>query len=260
MKKIFIFDLDDTLISTQHLYKLPQPKLASAIMHKLNENAVELKEIADFLDYTDKKNFDIFNKKGRNPYSLERYVLSFQETFEHFCNEYKVSYNEKEVKQIRGLAERISQTGKLVKKDTYKVLNYLKNIKKDKIMLLTRGEDNFQKNKIQVNGLYEYFDERDCYIKSDKNAKTIEKVVDGLDRDKVFLVDNAPESIQKGGIVGINGILIPCKTWNHESYNNKPCIQKIREDFMINKLTFLKFNNIKDIIKNYDKIKAFLCN
>ena len=123
-------------------------------------------------------------------------------------------------------------------------------------MLLTRGEDNLQKDRIEFNGLYEYFDEKDCYIKKDKNAKTIEKIVNGLDKRNVFLVDNAPESIQQGWIVGINGILIPCKTWSHESYNDKIYIQKIREDFMRNELTFLEFNNIEDIIKNYDKIKA----
>ncbi len=256
MNKTFIFDLDDTLISTQHNYKFPQAKLASAIMHKLNENAVDLKTIGEVLEEIDMKNFEIFKKQGKIPYATERYILSFQETFEYFCKKYNKRYNEDEIRKIRNLAEKVSQTRNSVKKKAYDVLDYVKNTKKDKIMICTRGEPHFQREKVKVNGLYKYFNENDCYVVNEKKAKTLNEIVKNLDKRNVFLVDNAPEPIQQGRLTGINGILIPCETWSHESYNDKSYIQKLKDDFARSELTFLEFNNIYDIIKNYDKIKA----
>ena len=242
MNKIFIFDLDDTLIKTQHLYKFSQVKLEWFIEKKLGYDAVEPISILKILDEMEDKNIEFFKKEKGNMFCVERYPKSCEDTYKYFCDRYNKDYTQNE---------------KLLHEDVPEVLEYLKSIG-DIIKICTRGEDNPQEEKIKVNGLDKWFPKKnqDYFIVNDKKIKNLEKVIGTSDKRRVFLVDNSIWPIQSAWAAGINGIYIPRETWKYEECKDEKFKEQLKKSFIREGLTFFEFSKILYIKTNYNMIKA----
>lgn len=257
MNKTFIFDLDDTLIRTQHLYKFPQVELASVIENKLGYYAVNLSEISGILDEMEKKNLDFFNKEKNNKYSKERYPKSFEDTFKYFCNKHNLDYTQKEINKVRSIANKAFNIKKEIIEDAEEVLNFLKG-QGDELILYTKGDNMIQEEKIRINQLYQWFPKKnqDYFIVNDKNVNNLKEIIDKEKKRNFFLVDNSINSIGLAYLVGINGILIPFETWWHESNKKNKTKKEIKKDFLKKSLFYDEFKTLSDIKTNYNMIKA----
>lgn len=257
MNKIFVFDLDDTLIKTQHLYKFSQVKLASFIQKKLGYHAVELSFISRILDEMEDKNVELFKKEKENIFCAERYLKSCEDTYKYFCDKYDEDYTQNEIKKIRHIGKEALKVEKLLYENVSEVLDYLENMG-DTIKICTRGEDNPQEEKIKVNGLDKWFPRKnqDYFIVNDKKIKNLEKVIGTSDRRQVFLIDNSIWPIKQALLAGINGVYIPRETWKYEDCKDEKFKEELKGEFIKKGLVFFEFSEILDIKTNYKIIKA----
>ncbi len=270
--KTFIFDLDDTLIYTSYQFLIPQFKLGDYIIRKINLNHKDLEITKRILNLTKEEIKEENNKsllqrfdnppllkkiiekqeeldiqqvkelvtKGENPFGIDRFPETFVRTLDYFCNVYNLSYSVHEEDLVRSFGYETFYVQKDFMPGAEEVLNFLKK-RGDELILLTKGDYNWQNKKIEVHSLKDWF--KEIHIVDEKNAKILETIIGLKDKSSIYKVGNSLKSdIIPALEIGINGIYVPFETWGYE----------IPEEIIEKK--FFTFKNLFDLIENYDFI------
>lgn len=190
------------------------------------------------------------DKKGaeKNGFGKDRFPTSFRIAYTQTLDSCGISHSEKDAEE----AYRIGTT--VFDKTRYETNGFLEGAEKtldfllgqgDRLVLITKGDSEIQKDKIDANQLQDWFGE-DIYVVNKKNEWTIQSLTKGNlrdeDFDEIYHVGNSIRSdVYPALDSGIRSVYIPCETWAFErDHNGVPKDSRL-----------IKLENIEDIIKNY---------
>lgn len=245
MKKVFIFDLDDTLIWTNFAYGLAFIKLYFFLMKIWKRRVPSYGPLARWLE-----DASVALAREINPgtgrcfgFDMERFPTAFVRCYEKLCQQGFGEYESKTAEKIYriGLSAFDIQTyrkGGLVP-GAKSVLNFLHQ-KKDILILMTKGDPRVQANKIKALKLKRWFSE--VHVVDRKTAEHFAQFRKRFPENQIFSVGNVfAADIKPAFDAGIKGILIPCYTWEGEQKSRKDT--SLAEAFVV--------PSIRDIVKLY---------
>lgn len=270
--KTFIFDLDDTLIYNTYHYFMPQVKLCEFILKKIDSNHKEVKVAkkmlnlsrAEILYESIDSIFEMFGnpkfmrsvldkeveidveavkklmEKGANPFSCNRFPNSFARTLEYFCKTHSRFYSENDLEIVKSYGCEAFFVKKEFMPGAEEVLDFLK-AKGDELILLTKGDPRWQREKIECHGLDKWF--KEVHIVDNKTPNILEDLVKGRDKAKTYKVGNLLKSDVNPALkAGINAIYVPFETWKYERSGN------------IDSGNVFIFSCLTDLIMDYDNL------
>lgn len=211
-KELIIFDLDDTLINTSHVYWVARKQFVDEIVNKIE---ISREELIDRFEHHDTKNMKEYK------YSPYRYKISMKDTYQDIEKKFGSSITDEAKNKINHCIE---YWGHSIIRNVPELLEGAREIldwcnKYYYLALLTRGEDDFQKEKLCKLKLYEYF--RDVQVVDNKDAKVFQNLIDNLDfdyKDTWIIGDSLKSDINPGLEIGANCILYAYK---HPEYHWK---------------------------------------
>ena len=217
--KTFVYDLDDTLYLCVHDYYPPISEFIQYMLDIFEEKINHWTSVANLEEKIDKERVVRFGfKRARFPGSLK-------ETYYQLCRNLGVELDEK-------IADKCYEIGnKAFKKENYfrrglidgaqEILELHKK-NKDKLVLLTKGDNRLQEGKIEALALYKYFTDNRQFIVANKNKQIFRKIKNRFEGKKMYAVGNAVASdILPALEIGFKGIYIPRITWGYEQDTNK---------------------------------------
>ena len=219
MKNRFIFDLDDTLINTQHRYSLALMKFVNFVYENLGPTAPGITEM---LNLQSKIDLEAVTKKN---FAMERFPTSLADTFEQLAIKMKkpqgqIVWGKKHSYRLgMEVYDADYWTDELIPgaRDT---LDFLSN-KQDELFLITMGDETVQKRKIEHYDLSQWFGNR-TYIVPKEKGPTMKTLSENLDKSKVWYVGNSMRSdIIPALSCGIGAIYIPQSTWAYDNHPNE---------------------------------------
>ncbi len=256
-KKSFIFDLDETIRVSTNDYWLPKKFFVDEMLKipeiKQKFHHEKILEIANKIDSTRVKGGEIFGMTFDALYfNCQRFPSSLQVTYMFLCNEAGIEPNEKLLKKLYAIGMKAFDK-KQYKNDfmhgAKETLDFL--LEKDcNLILLTKGDERVQKNKINALNLNKWFEK--MYIVKDKDKKTfVELIIDlELETEKTYSVGNSFSSDIKPALeAGIGGIEIPFVTWEFERKEDKKT-REIKKEFL------RKYNNRYFLINKIEDMKT----
>jgi len=218
MKNKFIFDLDDTLISTEYHYTQAKAKAVDYIVFLLGKKTPGVNEIVKTIEDIDDKAV----KELPNPYCIERYPNSLAKAMQSLCDDRKVKWSEKNVEEMLAIGNTAFETPATdIVPGAEETLNFLL-YQKDSLMLLTKGDDNYQMQKVIANGLDRWFARNSIkVINSDKTPTVILSLLGNHDKEHSYSVGNYYRSdIEPAIDAGIKAVYVPNGSWKHELVKN----------------------------------------
>jgi putative hydrolase of the HAD superfamily len=144
-KQHIIFDLDDTLIDTSHVYWDARNAFTKLFSH----HNVPEKEIIDIFENIDEKNMQAY---GLSP---ERYGHSMLQAFKQISKSHRIDQNKIDQSFIEELALRVPTTIPNLIDGALELLKW--SSKRYTLSLLTRGIPEFQLKKIKALEIEKYF-------------------------------------------------------------------------------------------------------
>lgn len=228
--KLFVFDLDDTLMWNAYTYGLALIRFYEYLT-KLWENRVPaLGSIAAF-------NEDINAELGEkiNPdtgklygFSMERFPISLVKTYQHLCGMGFGTFDEHVAQRIYriGLSAFAPRYFKNLVENAEELLNSIRD-NGDELVLVTKGDTRVQNKKIKHLGIREWFG-RNTHVVDEKTPEDFRDIKENSDADLFFAVGNSFYSDIKPAVaVGYIGIYIPCYTWKVEKMPAKYSSKRI---------------------------------
>jgi putative hydrolase of the HAD superfamily len=218
MKKVFIFDLDDTLYWNVHDYCYPVLEFEKFLLDLLGHKAPQITAFRKLEKETALKLVHEINPSTGQEfgYSIDRFPKTLVETYRVICFQEGLSFDQK-------VADKIWQIGmKAFDPELYRkkglvegveeVLDFLKN-KGDELILLTRGDKSVQQLKIDNLKLARWF--YHIHIVAFKDIAIFNAMARAFRGVKsIYSVGNSLESDIKPAVeAGLLGIYIPYDTW-----------------------------------------------
>jgi putative hydrolase of the HAD superfamily len=223
-KKLFILDLDDTLIDTSDIYYVARESFIELFTGKYLTNSI--------IDTFEKIDTENFNKYGYDPH---RYFISMVDTYKTLENLNDLQDIIPEIKKCYNL---LFSKPKLIS-GAIELLEFLRKSHK-KLCLFTRGKKEFQNYKIDSVGIRHYFD----FIKvaDNKDAKLFKEIIDrlGYSIDETVIIGDSIKS----DIIPCMELKIDCIKYNY-SHNNYEWLQDKVE---IDSDCYLEVNNLWEVI------------
>lgn len=217
MEKIFLFDLDDTLMWNLHDYSLPILNFAALVVERVGPKAPDIPTIINLQAEIDSNKVKEWLPLGKG-FCKERFPTSCAETYREI---YRTILG-KEDKEGEKLVYEIGMNAFSIERwkkqglvpSAKKVLNYLTK-KGDRLILITKGDEEIQKMKISANKLEKIFEE--IHIVPTKNKEALEKIMGRKDKSYIWHVGNSIKSDILPAIEAeIGAIYIPLETWKFE--------------------------------------------
>lgn len=236
MQKTFLFDLDDTLIKNHHKYSYTQMEFVKWLIERLGPKSPDLQAIIDLQTKIDSELVE------SNGFSKDRFPTSFAESYKRISSD--LGINDPEGAKIAyGIGMRVFDekkwkslgVGGLIY-GADEALDYLTE-QNDELMLVTKGDLEVQRAKIEIYGLEKRFgrmDEGRIHIVERKDGNVLERIVGNRDKTKVWHVGNLIKSDVLPGLdAGLNVIYVPCETWSyekkHDGLPDDPRVRVIKE-------------------------------
>lgn len=209
-KELIIFDLDDTLINTSHVYWMARKNFVDEIVHRIE---ISREELIDRFEYHDTNNM------REHKYSPYRYKISMKDTYRDIENQFGSSITDEAKNEINHCIE---YWGHSIVRKVPDLLEGAKEILDwcntyFYVVLLTRGEDKFQKEKLRKLDLHKYF--KDVQVVDNKDASVFQNLINRLDfscEDTWIIGDSLKSDINPGLEIGANCILY---AYNHPEYH-----------------------------------------
>lgn len=251
-KKLFVFDLDDTLIDNVHDYAEPLLDAARFLIKILGNKAPHVTKIIELEQEIDSRRVKEINPMTGKPYlySMERFPGSLAELYKHICGQHGITPDE----IIADLFYKIGL--RAFNEETYKgninphalsVLNFLKG-RGDIMMLCTKGDARVQNKKIDAlkqSGINHF---SAVLVLDNKGSHTFKTLASGFDSCGLWSVGNSYDSDIKPALeAGYKGIYIPVETW--ETIGK---MDAIRGEVDIKRCLVLK--NLGEIITRYGEL------
>lgn len=220
-KQTIIFDLDDTLVDTSHLYWTVKKSIIDKVSSKVN---ISLSEVDKTFENIEHKNTDTH---GHIP---ERYSISAKE----LCKYYNIS----DYSDIVDIAKNIYLTQPEVIPYAFELLDWCKN--NFNIVLMTRGVEKTQYEKLEASGLDKYFKPDVIRIVPYKDSSVFLKFITELNTtpEKCWIIG---DSVKSDIIPGVEaGIKVIHYNYTHHTY-------EWLQDKMETEHTYTSVNTLKEV-------------
>ncbi len=241
MDKTFIFDYDDTLAEAHKYYEEVKDEFANWLIkkHKLK---ISFKE--KILEHEVGIDKELVKRYG---FSRIRFPTSFVLTYKEICKQIGREYDKKDLKEAYMIGDSVFDEKRYIEgglmDGVAETLEFLVE-KEDKLILLTKGDQEIQEMKIRVTNCKKWFG-NEIYIVPDKKEKRIYKIVGDKYKNEIWMVGNSIKSdINPALRAGISAIYIPSKVWKYESDNNE----------LPDNHNMIKFDRIIEIKDKYDSL------
>lgn len=221
MRKVFIFDLDDTLMWNEYTYSLAFEKFHSLLMRAWKRRIPYIGSVARLAeDLTALMVKEINPATGKEyGFSMDRFPSSLTRCYKELCEMGYGDYDEK----IANCIYEIGMTAfdhKNYEKNGFVpwaivALNFLQK-QNDALVLVTKGDPRVQQRKIDALRLERWFSE--MRIVENKPPELFTEFRHRFSGSSVFSVGNSFSSDIKPALqAGVKGIFIPYYTWKVES-------------------------------------------
>lgn len=232
MNKMFVFDLDDTLMDNGHDYAKPILDAAWLIIQTLGAKAPHVSKIIAMEQEIDLKRIHEINPDTQKPYlySMERFPGSLVATYTEICNQAKTFASRSIKIQLYKIGmgaynEKIYSSK--INPYAQKVLDFLV-AQDDLLILVTKGDKRVQEGKIlalggSISGRF-----RELHIVDNKNHDLFHNLKYRFGGQQIYYsVGNSFSSdIEPALKADFHGIWIPVETW--ESLNETTAINEAR--------------------------------
>ncbi len=205
MRYHLLIDADDTLWENNIYFE----QAIHAFITFLNHSRLSPEEVRAVLD-------DVERLMG---YGSANFTRSLVETYRRLA---EGELQDEDVQQVRQFGEQIRSHPLQLLDGVKETLDYL--APRHDLFLLTKGEVEEQKLKVEQSGIEEYF--RQVVIVEEKDVATYHRIVEELQLDpqQTWMVGNSPRSdINPALAAGLNAVFIPHPhTWRleHEEFQN----------------------------------------
>ena len=197
MRLHLIMDADDTLWENNIYFE----QAIHAFVTFLDHSRLSREEVRSVLD-------EVERLMG---YGTVNFTKSLVETYHRLAEK---DLQEEDVEQVRRFGEQISSQPLQLLEGVRETLDYLST--RHDLYLLTKGDSEEQKLKVERSGIEEYF--KQVVIVPEKDVTTYHRVVDELriDPQRAWMVGNSPRSdINPALAAGLNAVYIPHPhTWH----------------------------------------------
>ena len=246
-KRIFIWDLDDTLIWTSWAYSKAFAKFYDYMLQLFDYRLIELRTLGTISEEIDKKLIQEINPETGKQYgySMHRFPASLVKTYEWLCEHGYGKYQEAVARRVKimGLEafDPLGYKQQGLAKGAEETLNFI-NSQKDVQILITKGEQLVQECKIVTLNLDQWFGDQ-IHIVDTKTKETFMQYRERFQDSLIYSVGNSYNSdILPALEAGVKAIFIPYYTWLGEQ--PPPAVDETR---------VFKIDHIKQIIGLYDK-------
>ncbi len=212
MDKVFIYDLDDTLIPNQHDYTVAQLEFIKFVNEKIGFRAPDIQSIIN-------EQVAIDNKRVKDmKFKMERFPGSIRLAYQTICEKLGVEFTNDDLDQAYTIGmlafdkKRYEQQGLVP--HASETLDFLAR-QGDTLILLTKGDKKVQNMKIEANKLDKWFPQ--VFVTPTKSAEMLSNISRDYFPKKTWHVGNSIRSDVEPAIqAGIGMIYIPCETWAWE--------------------------------------------
>lgn len=210
-KKIVIFDLDDTLQPTSHLYDKVKEKVKVKMMN-IFKDKINPDEIIPTIEKIDIQNVE---KLG---FKRTRFPLSIVEAYMYFCKKVQNVPDINDIRELYELADSIYDVVEPLYNKAYETIKKIKEMGYI-IYILTAGDEVVQFYKIYKNKLYTIVDENNIIVTPYKTKDVYEKLFKKYGFENCVMIGNSIRSdINPALAVGMSAIYIPSETtWAYDN-------------------------------------------
>lgn len=234
MIKLIIFDLDDTLISTQPLYldKIHRLGLKMSMLGFEYYEAIELEKQIDRVCLK------------TNGVAKHRFPTSLAQTYKELCSKYDKEISEEVVAELTCLGYNVFSEPAPPFQESKKILEDLS--KQYILCILTKGEKEIQLKRVVDSGLASFFDQSFVTMhKTPELFKSICTFYDTAVEESVMIGNSLPSDILPALEAGLYGIHLEQGTFNYE------------ETLHFNSGDYPKYSKINSLFKIGPIIKAY---
>jgi len=214
-KRVWVFDLDGTLMDTTDLYNRPIEKASVLIIEALGDKSPSLQEIKIRQNKIDCGLLRAINPLTKRPYlyAKQRFPTSFVETYKELSRELGVNTNcaiERRLYSIGLETYDKKQYMRKIKPCTLPLAKFLHH-KGDVLLILTKGDRRIQGDKRRVlekMGIMKYF--KEFIIAPDKKDQAFKEIMRCYRGDRYYSIgDTYKADIVPAIKAGYFGIYIP---------------------------------------------------
>ncbi len=241
--KLFVFDLDDTLMDNVHDYAEPILRMCQVIIDELGSRAPHVSVLIALEQEVDlSRRHQINPKTGKvYGYSMDRFPTSLVETYLTICQRSGVKSNESTESALYYIgmgAFDARRYKKNIKPGVVSAISFLRGVA-DRIVLCTAGDPVVQNKKVRtLESINIKFD--DVVIVEKKTAEIFSSLAGDFEGLKYSVGNNYRSDIIPALEVGYLGIYIPVETWETIGQMDKVLAE-------VDSLRCDKFNSLYDI-------------
>lgn len=217
-KRVFIWDLDDTLIWTSWAYSRAFAKFYEYILQLFDFRLIELRTLGTISEEIDRSLISTVNPETGAPYgySMYRFPASLVKTYEWLCEHGYSKYQEAVARRVKIIGmeafDPLGYKQQGLVRGADKVLDYIRG-QGDIQILVTKGERIVQECKIVTLGFDQWFGE-EIRIVETKTKETFEEYKTKFPDNPIFSIGNSYNSdILPALEARVKAIFIPYYTW-----------------------------------------------
>lgn len=212
--KLFLIDLDDTLIPTAHHYNIARARFQLFVSERMSEYAPQPEYVQETLKQAESVNLPKYG------FGRLRFPMSLKEAYQRLLEECGQEPNEADLLAITNMAEVVfdQETYRLggFKKGAQRALQFIQS-QGDHMQLVTKGDRDVQISKVNALNLHEFFAPEDIIVVDNKDAGEIERIVGERNKKLTWKIGNLlGGDIEPALTAGIGAIYVPFETWHHE--------------------------------------------
>ncbi|MBI2057802.1 MAG: HAD family hydrolase [Candidatus Yanofskybacteria bacterium] len=250
-EKVFLFDLDDTLMWNEYTYSLATIEFLQFLIRIFDRRLPFVGNICRRVEeISHQKVSQIDQKTGKfYGFSVNRFPDTLADCYKELCQNGWGKYEEEAADHVRRIGLKAFDPGLYQKdgyvKDSVLVLRFLRE-KNDVLILLTKGDPEVQALKVDGLGIKKWIPE--VRIVSDKTKEIFQEYKERFSGQKIYSIGNSFSSDIKPALeAGISAIFIPCFTWKAESID----VDKMSQE---QKKRFWEVKEIKEVVNIYPEL------
>lgn len=200
-----LFDADDTLWRTQHLYEIAKDQF-EALCRQMGVWDSEVRERLDALDQERVKTLGL---------SPARFPGSMVETLRIYLAAHSRPHSRAATIRARQIGKHVFRKKASLQPGVRSLLQGLRS--RHRLILFTKGDRATQMRRLRESGLVKYFDA--VHVVNEKTSESLRKLChsEGLMPSRVLVVGDSLRSDIKPALeIGATGVWIPAKSWRLE--------------------------------------------
>jgi len=216
VKKTFIFDLDDTIIANHKDYSYPQVEFVKWILDNTPYNGPDAQYILNRQVEIDCESAEL------NGFGADRFPTSFRLATHEIFKGLGMVPTPEQLREVYEIGQRAFDKERYISQGLLPgVEKNLDNLdsRGDELILLTKGDEKVQQDKIAANELEKWFSE--IKIVLSKDVGTVIEMIGERDKQYVCHVGNSIRSDMRPALEAeIKAAYVPCETWKYERQHN----------------------------------------